>query len=223
MEYGYLPHDYSIFHSSTFHQFSDHYSANSGDYSCASSEFRYPSYDRYTIHNKWYQSSSILEGFLALTYYQAQFLSMFMENQARHFSLSIKESADLVNTKSAVRVRDVPDYPRFKGQYPKIWLLRCQRYFQVNPTNEQEKVFMASLHLDGNVENWYIDCIEGLENLGWDSFSCMVIEKFLTHVGKLREKRLSRLEVTNCSIKWPSQNRKLSLKKKKKNSRLLWK
>lgn len=80
------------------------------------------------------------------TAYDASFSSIFVESQARQSNL---------------------DFPRFNGEYPRTWLWMCERYFRMNPMNEQEKVFMASLHLDGNVEDWYNDCIEGLEHLGW--------------------------------------------------------
>lgn len=56
--------------------------------------------------------------------------------------------------------------------------------------NEQENIFMAFMHCDINVEDWYNNCIGGLEHWGCESFSNTMMEKLITEVGKNKGKEV---------------------------------
>lgn len=56
---------------------------------------------------------------------------------------------------------------------------KCQRYFMLNPMSDIEKILLASMHLEGKAEHYYMDNIEGREFMGWPIFSNMLIERFL--------------------------------------------
>lgn len=70
------------------------------------------------------------------------------------------------------------EFPRFSGEDPRGWVKKCQRFFNVNPVLEEEKVMLAALHLDGKADNWYMDYFEGRNHVGWGMFTEMVIERF---------------------------------------------
>lgn len=46
------------------------------------------------------------------------------------------------------------EFPRFNGEDPRGWVKKCQRFFNVNPVLEHEKVLLAALHLEGKSDNW---------------------------------------------------------------------
>lgn len=81
---------------------------------------------------------------------------------------------DLGDRSRSIRV----DFPRFNGDDPRGWLRRCQRYFMFNPMTDLEKVMLASMHLDGKAEYWYMDYVEWREFMGWNVFANMLLERF---------------------------------------------
>lgn len=70
------------------------------------------------------------------------------------------------------------DFPHFNGDNPRNWLRKCHRFFMVNPMAEHEKVILASMHLEGKAEYWYVDYVEGREHMGWNMFVAMVMDRF---------------------------------------------
>lgn len=70
------------------------------------------------------------------------------------------------------------EFPRFTGDDPRGWVKRCNRFFNVNPVLEQEKVMLAALHLEGKADNWYMDYLEGRDYIGWPAFTEMLVERF---------------------------------------------
>lgn len=70
------------------------------------------------------------------------------------------------------------DFPHFNGDNQRNWLRKCHRFFIVNPMAEHEKVILASMHLEGKTEYWYVDYVEGREHMGWNMFVAMVMDRF---------------------------------------------
>jgi hypothetical protein len=49
------------------------------------------------------------------------------------------------------------DFPRFDGKSdPMLFVNRCESYFHQQRIMEEEKVWMASYHLEGVAQSWYI-------------------------------------------------------------------
>lgn len=76
------------------------------------------------------------------------------------------------------------EFPRFNGDDPRGWVKKCQRFFNVNPVLEHEKVLLAAMHLDGKADNWYMDYLEGRDHIGWNRFAEMVVERFSEENGE---------------------------------------
>ena len=49
------------------------------------------------------------------------------------------------------------DFPRFDGKSdPMLFVNRCESYFHQQRIMEEEKVWMASYHLEGVAQSWYL-------------------------------------------------------------------
>lgn len=71
------------------------------------------------------------------------------------------------------------EFPHFDGDNPRAWIRKCNRYFQVISTiGEDQKVPLASVHLEGRAELWYQGYIEGREAPSWQEFVLAVFERF---------------------------------------------
>ncbi|KAL0408450.1 UNVERIFIED_CONTAM: hypothetical protein Sradi_1779400 [Sesamum radiatum] len=70
------------------------------------------------------------------------------------------------------------EFPRFNGDEPRAWVRKCLRYFQIIYTVlEDQKVHLASIHLDGRAELWFQSLIEGKEVPTWNHFVQAVYER----------------------------------------------
>lgn len=49
----------------------------------------------------------------------------------------------------------------------------------LSPVSAVEKILLASMNLTRKVEYWYIDYIEGRQFMGLNSFSNMLMDRFL--------------------------------------------
>ncbi|XP_026398743.1 uncharacterized protein LOC113294565 [Papaver somniferum] len=63
------------------------------------------------------------------------------------------------------------DFPRFDGNNPRGWIRKCERYFQLNMVVDTHKVDLASIHLDGRADSWFLDYQEGKPILEWSRFA----------------------------------------------------
>ncbi|KAG8376035.1 hypothetical protein BUALT_Bualt09G0021800 [Buddleja alternifolia] len=73
------------------------------------------------------------------------------------------------------------EFPPFDGDNPRAWIRRTQRYFQVI-TNipEEQKVTLASIHLEGKAEMWFPSYMEGKDTITWSQFLLALLERAST-------------------------------------------
>ncbi|XP_049388846.1 uncharacterized protein LOC125853216 [Solanum stenotomum] len=63
------------------------------------------------------------------------------------------------------------DFPRFTSQGdPLGWLNRCDHFFRHQQTPDEEKVSLASFHLEGNAQLWFLQLETDLPEPSWDEF-----------------------------------------------------
>ncbi|KAH0706378.1 hypothetical protein KY285_010880 [Solanum tuberosum] len=63
------------------------------------------------------------------------------------------------------------DFPRFTGQGdPLGWLNRCDHFFRHQQTPDEEKVSLASFHLEGNAQLWFLQLETDLPEPSLDEF-----------------------------------------------------
>ncbi|XP_043807599.1 uncharacterized protein LOC110608432 isoform X2 [Manihot esculenta] len=96
------------------------------------------------------------------------------ESQARP-----RRDKGTVGTSSSVTTRDcsfVPkytklDFPRYNGtEDPLGWISRCQHFFKHQSTPDDEQVGLASYHLEGIAQLWYLQLIQDVPNPTWVEF-----------------------------------------------------
>ncbi|XP_026419667.1 uncharacterized protein LOC113315618 [Papaver somniferum] len=47
------------------------------------------------------------------------------------------------------------DFPRFNGSNPRRWALKCDRYFAFHKFPDEDRVDMAAIHFDSQVDSWF--------------------------------------------------------------------
>ncbi|KAK6248100.1 hypothetical protein QUC31_019665 [Theobroma cacao] len=63
------------------------------------------------------------------------------------------------------------NFPRFNGQEDSLgWLCRCKHFFCHQQTPEEEKVNLASFHLEGNAQLWFLQMEVDTPQPSWDEF-----------------------------------------------------
>ncbi|KAL7081879.1 hypothetical protein ACP275_14G239800 [Erythranthe tilingii] len=77
------------------------------------------------------------------------------------------------------------EFPKFYSQFPRTWLRRCHKYFAMNPMAmcDQVKMLVASMELEGRVEDSYINYIQRLHYVEWEAFSNTFLERHLKEEG----------------------------------------
>ncbi|KAG8391711.1 hypothetical protein BUALT_Bualt01G0215600 [Buddleja alternifolia] len=74
------------------------------------------------------------------------------------------------------------EFPKFEGDGPRNWIIKCNRYFQIVSTFlEEQKVPHASVHMEGRAELWYQSFMEGIELPTWSQFTTATLERFDDH------------------------------------------
>ena len=111
-----------------------------------------------------------------------------------------------LNLSKSVRL----DFPRFKGEDPASWVYKANQYFNFYHTPFNEKLLMASFHMDGDALIWFQDCEEtGIFN-NWEGF----VEALLTRFGMTAYEdpmeALTRLRQTTSVVAYKGQFEALS-------------
>ncbi|KAH0705262.1 hypothetical protein KY290_012090 [Solanum tuberosum] len=70
------------------------------------------------------------------------------------------------------------ELPSFEGYKPKVWLRKCERYFNLYRTQEHQKVEAAALYLNGLAETWYQSLVLSRGLVNWVDFKDELISRF---------------------------------------------
>ncbi|XP_070016017.1 uncharacterized protein [Nicotiana sylvestris] len=70
------------------------------------------------------------------------------------------------------------ELPSFEGHEPKVWLRKCERYFKLYKTQEDQKVEVVALYLNGLAEIWYHSLLLSQGVLTWAEFKEELISRF---------------------------------------------
>ncbi|OMP00844.1 hypothetical protein COLO4_12322 [Corchorus olitorius] len=79
---------------------------------------------------------------------------------------------DVQDTTSFVPKYTKLDFPKYDGSYdPLGWIHRCEHFFRHQNTPEEEKVGLASFHLEGNAQLWFLKLERDHPAITWDAFA----------------------------------------------------
>jgi hypothetical protein len=70
------------------------------------------------------------------------------------------------------------NFPEFSGENPKLWLSRCEKYFDMYGVEEFRWIHIASMYLKDAAARWFqsIEC--RLRGASWKDFSILLLERF---------------------------------------------
>ncbi|XP_026433313.1 uncharacterized protein LOC113330698 [Papaver somniferum] len=60
------------------------------------------------------------------------------------------------------------DFPHFDGENPRGWIQKCECYFQIHKIEDGQRVSIASLHLDGRADQWFLNFQIGKLSVNWN-------------------------------------------------------
>ena len=97
------------------------------------------------------------------------------------------------------------DFPRFDGDNPTGWIYKAEQFFHYQRTDDNEKVLLASFHLQDDALEWYQWYEQSQPNMTWEQFTQALCIHFglsdykdfdealvkLQQTGTVREYRLS--------------------------------
>ena len=70
------------------------------------------------------------------------------------------------------------NFPRFDGEYPRVWLDRCLAYFELYRVPEHSWVTTAALYVEGHAALWLRAFRQQHPILRWDMFRHAIEEEF---------------------------------------------
>ncbi|KAK6132617.1 hypothetical protein DH2020_033647 [Rehmannia glutinosa] len=71
------------------------------------------------------------------------------------------------------------DFPRFDGNNPRSWILKCNGYFKLIPNiPDVQKVTLASMHFEGKAASWFQNYSQKFIGHTWNQFLEVVTTRF---------------------------------------------
>ena len=86
------------------------------------------------------------------------------------------------------------EFPYFDGHDPKGWIKKCIRYFGLCKIPDDQKVDLASLHLQGPAGTWFGSYITRRRGLTWDEFIVDICARFRDNLGSKVVEDFNRLQ-----------------------------
>ncbi|XP_027171840.1 uncharacterized protein LOC113771462 [Coffea eugenioides] len=72
------------------------------------------------------------------------------------------------------------DFPRFDGHSPKEWVRKCEKFFQLFRTTEEQQMDLVELHLEGKADLWYQNFKKDRGIVQWKDFGSEICRRFST-------------------------------------------
>lgn len=76
------------------------------------------------------------------------------------------------------------EFPAFDGSNPRQWVKKCAKYFNLCKIPDDQKVDLASMHLQGKAEVWFSSYILGRKHVDWDDFIVDLCARFRGDMGR---------------------------------------
>jgi predicted aspartyl protease len=70
------------------------------------------------------------------------------------------------------------NFPEFFGDNPRLWIARCENYFDMYEVEEFRWIQIASMYLFDAAARWYQSVQHRLKHASWNVFSELVLERF---------------------------------------------
>lgn len=90
----------------------------------------------------------------------------------------------------------------FSGENPREWVRKCNKYFLINRTTEEDKLLLVEMFLDGKVDNWFQGIKLERPNLNWPEFEKLLCQRFSDHFGRDIVEEFNKLQQTSTIEKY---------------------
>ena len=112
----------------------------------------------------------------------------------------------LPNLSKSVRL----DFPQFKGKDPASWVYKANQYFNFYHTPFNQKLLMASFHMDGDALIWFQDWEETGLFSNWEGFVKALLTRFRMTAYEDPMEALTRLRQTTSVVAYKGKFEALS-------------
>uniref|UniRef100_A0A2N9H8H7 RNA-directed DNA polymerase n=1 Tax=Fagus sylvatica TaxID=28930 RepID=A0A2N9H8H7_FAGSY len=102
------------------------------------------------------------------------------------------------------------DFPRFNGDDPTGWIYKADQFFRYQGTIAQEKVLLASFHLQDDALQWYQWYARSQPNVRWEEFTQALCVRFGPSDYEDFDEALSRLRQTGTVREYQGQFERLA-------------
>lgn len=70
------------------------------------------------------------------------------------------------------------EFPKFDGGNPRSWIRKCNKLFSHHSVPNNHKLYLATMNLEGEAEEWYAGFVQGGPDLTWDGFVEEIVARF---------------------------------------------
>jgi len=70
------------------------------------------------------------------------------------------------------------DFPVFDGEDPKLWLSRCDDYFDMYSVERSQWIHVATMRMTGAASRWLQSLDPKVKKVSWEEFCQMVLDHF---------------------------------------------
>lgn len=102
------------------------------------------------------------------------------------------------------------DFPHFDGDNPSGWIFKANQYFEIHQTSPNQKLLLASYHMEGEALIWYQDAWESGQLTSWEVFVRALLLRFCPTAYDDPMEALTRLKQTTTVAAYKSQFESLS-------------
>ncbi|XP_074303808.1 uncharacterized protein LOC141638304 [Silene latifolia] len=126
-----------------------------------------------TLEQKLEQQSSVLGEIMALLKAQEQEKGI----SGRDVVIENGESSHHGNQNN-LKFTPKLEFPSFDGNNPRIWMKKCEKYFNLCKIPENQRVDLASMYMIGRAESWFNSYIVVRPHVDWDDFIVDLCARF---------------------------------------------
>lgn len=86
------------------------------------------------------------------------------------------------------------DFPKFDGVNPRVWIKKCNRYFELCKISNDQKVDLASLYMIDKAEIWVTSYLAVRKFVEWDDFIIDLVARFRDYGSSKIVEQFNRLQ-----------------------------
>jgi hypothetical protein len=102
------------------------------------------------------------------------------------------------------------DFPRFSGEEPIGWIYKAKQFFQYQGTTTNERVLLASFHLQDDALQWYQWYQQTQPNVQWEEFTQALCIRFGPFDYEDFDEALAKLRQTGSICEYQTQFERLA-------------